>query len=281
MPSNRLRLLACQIAIPPTPTVEERDRHVLRIASAIETRCQDQPVDLIVLPELSTVDYSRETFDRLSDIAELLDGTTVGVFKALARRCDATVVFGMPRIGDDGGFHICHMAAGPDGNLLGHYDKLHVAQFGASMEKEYFKRGNHLFAFDVNGISIAPIICYDIRVPELTRTLAVDRDVQLILHCGAYARDESFDNWHDFAVTRAVENQVFFLSLNRAGPDYGASLFCPPWIDNDHPPTRFPEHDEAFLVLDIDTELLRSVRSDYTFLGDRLDSYTTLKLFEG
>ncbi len=281
MPSDRLRLLACQITIPPTPSVEERDRHVLRIAHAIETKCQDQPVDLIVLPELSAVDYSRQTFDGLSDLAESLDGTTVNVFSKLARRCDATVIFGMPRIGSDGGFHICHVAVGPDGGLLGHYDKLHIAQFGASMEKEYFTRGSHLFAFDVNGVKIAPIICYDIRVPELTRTLAVDHGVQLILHCGAYARDESFDSWHDFVVTRAVENQVFFLSLNRAGPDFGASLFCPPWIDNDHPPTRFPEHDEAFLVLDVDPDLLQSVRSDYTFLGDRLDNYSELNVLEG
>jgi len=46
-------------------------------------------------------------------------------------------------------------------------------------------------------------------------------DVDLILHVGAYARDESFYSWHAFAVTRAVENQFFVLSLNRAGTHFG------------------------------------------------------------
>lgn len=45
--------------------------------------------------------------------------------------------------------------------------------------------------------------------------------------------------WHSFAVTRAMENQVYLLSLNRAGADYGGSVFCPPWLDDDHPPQFF------------------------------------------
>ena len=67
---------------------------------------------------------------------------------------------------------------GPDGeSCAGHYDKLHLAQYGASMEKEYFNRGNHLFhLFEVNGFRLSPIICYDIRIPELSRTLVVDHE---------------------------------------------------------------------------------------------------------
>lgn len=37
-----------------------------------------------------------------------------------------------------------------------------------------------------DGYRIAPIICYDIRVPELCRTLCIDQGAHLILHCGAY-----------------------------------------------------------------------------------------------
>jgi nitrilase len=36
-----------------------------------------------------------------------------------------------------------------------------------------------------------------------------------------------------------MENQVYLLSLNRAGADYGGSVFCPPWLDDDHPPQFF------------------------------------------
>ena len=95
----------------------------------------------------------------------------------------------------------------------------------------------------------------------------------MILHAGAYYRDRSFYSWHQFAVSRAIENQVFFLSLNRAGAYYGNSIFCPPWVDEDREPTVFSEHDELFQRLTVDRAEIEFARERYSFLRDRLDSY--------
>ena len=160
-----------------------------------------------------------------------------------------------------------------EGELVGYYDKVHLAQYGASIEKEFFDRGNHLFTFSVNGLKLAPIICYDIRIPELSRTLAIDNEVDLILHCGAYYRDESFHSWHAFATTRALENQVFFLSLNRAGANYGHSVFCRLWMDESIPLQCFSIHDEDFCMIEIKQTEIKTARNRYTFLKDRLKSY--------
>ena len=167
------------------------------------------------------------------------------------------------------------VAVGPEGNLMGHYDKLHIAQFGASMEKEYFRRGKHLLVFEINGFRIAPIICYDIRMPELTRTLCQDHGVHLVLHCGAYARDESFYSWHHFAVTRAMENQCFLASINRAGDFFGESIVCSPWVNEDRPPVIFGT-DEEFRHIDLGMEELDSVRANYPFIPDKRDDYRSL-----
>ncbi len=164
----------------------------------------------------------------------------------------------------------------PSGALLGHYDKLHMCQYGASMEKEYFRAGRHVFTFDIKGFTLAPIICYDIRIPELSRVLTLKHGVDAILHCGAYYRDESFATWHAFAITRAMENQVFLLSLNRAGDNWGGSLFCAPWMDETAPPERFPDHGEAFRVVTVSRDQIRRARDDYTFLKDRLADYDAL-----
>ena len=126
------------------------------------------------------------------------------------------------------------------------------------------------------GIKIAPIICYDIRIPELTRTLALNHDVQLILHCGAYGRDESFDTWHDFIVTRALENQLFILSLNRAGENFGHSFFCPPWVDETSAGFKFSDFGEALVRLNVDTKLIAQVRDQYSFLIDKHEDYDLL-----
>ena len=270
--TNSLRLLACQIAIPPMTGVEERDAHLARSARLVSDRLAQELADLVVLPELSTLEYARETFDCLDVLAEPLDGPSFQCWRAVAREHGCHISYSFAH---DAGEqrHISIAVVGPDGELVGHYDKIHMAQFGASMEKDYFERGNHLLAFDVKGFRVAPIICYDIRIPELSRALTIDHNVDLILHCGAYYRDESFATWHAFATTRALENQVFFLSLNRAGEHYGNSLFCWPWMDENREPVRFPDHDETLQLIEMEKSELSNAREGYSFLKDRLDDY--------
>lgn len=270
-----LKLMACQILIPAITQHSEKMAHIGRTIDKIDRALSESPVDIVVLPELSTVDYSRESFSQLPALAESVDGPTSDAFRKLAQRHGAHVVFGMPRV-ENGRYYISQVVVAPDGSIKGFYDKVHVAQFGASMEKEYFQRGRHLFVFEVNGYRIAPIVCYDIRIPELTRTLCVANGVELILHCGAYARDESFYSWHHFAVTRAMENMVYLLGLNRAGQYYGSSIFCRPWIDSNQSEIVLSQ-DETFRTFIVDKEILQAARDTYPFLKDRLNDYGALK----
>jgi nitrilase len=66
------------------------------------------------------------------------------------------------------------------------------------------------------------------RLPELTRRLGTEFGVSIIIHPVAYAQDCSFHSWHPFVVTRSLENQVYFTSLNRGGAHFGHSIICPP-----------------------------------------------------
>ncbi|WP_039019339.1 carbon-nitrogen hydrolase family protein [Halocynthiibacter namhaensis] len=270
-----LTLLACQIDIPTMTSAAERDAHLSKSADKLRAQLQAKSADLVVLPELSSIDYSRATFDQLDVIAEPLDGASFQTWRAVAQEFNAHISYSFARR-DETGTYIAIAVVGPDGVLVGHYDKLHMCQYGASMEKDYFDRGDHIFTFKVGGLTIAPIICYDIRIPELSRTLTLDHDVDLILHCGAYYRDESFATWHAFATTRAMENQVFFLSLNRAGETYGNSLFCKPWMDENTHPIHFKDAAEDFQFITLDPSDIPKVREDYTFLKDRLEDYSTL-----
>lgn len=270
---TNLSLLACQIAIPATRTARERDIHLLSTGEKVANQILHGGIDLVVLPELSSIEYSRLSFEKLDALAEPIDGPSFEHWRWFAKQHSCHVVYGFPRK-EHGQFFITIAAVCPDGNLIGHYDKMHLAQFGASMEKEYFTRGRKIFVFEIKGVRVAPIICYDIRFPELSRTLALEHKTDLILHCGAYARDESFATWHSFAITRALENQVFFLSLNRAGEDYGSSLFCWPWVDNDTPPVSFSQHSEEFKKIQVDRQSLIQTREKYSFLADKLSTYS-------
>ncbi|MGB0866732.1 MAG: carbon-nitrogen hydrolase family protein [Granulosicoccaceae bacterium] len=273
MSGQHLELLACQLAIPQTPDAATRNCHLQASTARVAAQLRKAAVDLVVLPELSSIDYSRLSFEALDQVAEGLDGPSYQQWSKLAREHLTTIVYGFARRVSEGECRICSAVVGPDGVLIGYYDKLHLAQFGASMEQEYFRAGGELLVFEVQGFRIAPIICFDIRPPELCRQLVLQHGVDLILHMGAYYRDPSFSSWHAFAQARAVENQVYFLSLNRAGEQYGDSLFVPPWIDDHIHPTDFPDHDEAFLRLRCEREAMDTARRNYAFLAERLPSY--------
>lgn len=270
--SPDLQVLACQIAVPPTVSPGERDAHLKNLGAKVSRELSNRRADLVALPELSSIDYSRRAFDQLEALSESLDGPSFKVWRAIAREHATHIAYSFPRRAERG-FRISLAVVAPSGDLLGYYDKLHLADYGASMEKEYFQKGEHLFVFEVNGLRIAPIICYDIRIPELSRTLVVEHGVNMIVHAGAYYRDRSFYSWHQFAVSRAIENQMFFLSLNRAGDDYGHSIFCRPWADQDREPVVFAEHEEQFRHLTVECTEIKSARRRYSFLKDRLESY--------
>ncbi|MCP4008417.1 MAG: carbon-nitrogen hydrolase family protein [Proteobacteria bacterium] len=272
--TNILRLLACQLKIPVVTTVDERDLHLQKTAEKIRAHLSEKPADLVILPELSSVDYARDTFDQLNGLAETDFGASFQVFSKIAKEYGVTVVYGYPGR-QNKQYTICQAAVGPDGQLLGVYEKLHIAHYGASMEKDYFRRGQNVLVFEHRGIRIAPIICYDIRFSGLCQTLATKHETEIILHCGAYFRDESFTSWHPFAITRAMENQVYLLSLNRAGEDYGQSILCPPWMDEEHPCEAFEKNSEDFRYLNLDMNEITRAR-EFPFLKDRLDDYEGL-----
>ena len=269
-----LRLLACQVAIPDVGSVSDRNRHVAAVCERISNYLADSaPVDLIVLPELCTITYSREAFEMLDDLAEPLDGPSATRFSELARAVNGMVVFGLACCTDTG-FRISQVILNGAGEVAACYDKMHLCQYGASCEKEFFERGERITVIDLKGWKIAPLICYDIRIPEMTRALVLEHHADLLLHCGAYFRDESFATWHSFVTTRAMENQTYLLSLNRAGSDYGDSLFCSPWMDENHPAVAFAEHAEQFRIFELDPDLPAETRSMYTFLKDRHAKYS-------
>ena len=141
-------------------TAAERDAHKYRVAAAIDAELTaGGPVDLVVLPELGTLDYARSCFDRIDEVAA-------------AHR--TPVLAGMTRKGDPqdkaGSAFITHYITqaliGADGSVAGHYDKLHIAQFGDSTEKDSFTRSDRLLVFEAGGFTFGTIIYHLLRHPH-------------------------------------------------------------------------------------------------------------------
>ena len=250
-------------------TPGERDRHLEQLVARLDQRLNAEPVDLVVLPELSSIDYAANVLESLEQFAETRDGPSCRVFAELARRHRTAVMFGFPRRTSSGRYRISQAVADARGKLVAVYDKRHLAQFGASSERDYFEAGDHTTVVDIGGTRIGLLVCYDFRFPELARRLCMDEGADCLVHCVAFYRDESFPSWHHFAITRALENQVYLLSLNRAGAQWGGSIFCPPWMDSINQPQVFAT-DVELRVVELDEAALRQARETYPLREDLL-----------
>ncbi|MCT4604040.1 MAG: carbon-nitrogen hydrolase family protein [Marinifilum sp.] len=265
---SKLKFAAIQINNLDAKSIEDRDAN-LNHAKEIINQLND--VDLIVLPELFTCGYSRETFDLLDDLTEDTNGKSFRFFADLAIKKNCFICFGYPER-KNGIKHISQVVINPNGKCIANYSKQHMAQFGNSMEKEYFQAGENTISFEINGVKIGIIICYDMRFPELTRSLTFRHNIDFLLHPVAFYKDNSFPSWHHFVITRALENQIYMLSLNRAGEKYGNSIFCPPWIDYKSSPTVLQEK-EDIIIGEIDMDIINKVREEYRFRDDLKSKY--------
>jgi len=227
-----------------------------------------------LLPELSSSGYGVKTFENLSKVAEDEDGPSFRCFSALAKEYGCHICYGFPRKSGQL-FCISQGVVSPTGKLVLIYDKVHICQFGSCVEKMYFSRPDiipRLPFFTINSVNIGIAICYDIRFPEYTRKLAIEHNIHVLLHAGGWSRDTGFITWHTFVITRAVENQIYIMSNNRASENNGATIFCPPMI-SETSKVQVLGTEEGLIVGEISVDFIRKARNEHNYRGDRLSKY--------
>lgn len=99
------------------------------------------------------------------------------------------------------------------GECIAEYDKTHL--FSPLAEHLFFEKGNQLCRFKLDGIDCGIIICYDLRFPEISRTLALEG--MDILFIAAQWPDIRVDQMHSLAQARAIENQIYVVCCNSCG----------------------------------------------------------------
>jgi predicted amidohydrolase len=143
------------------------DDAVARTTGAIEAAARDG-AEVVVLPEMSS-GYVLDAA-ALAPVAEVGDdGALLTAWRAVAREHGVIVVGGFA---EKVGRRLFNTAAVIDrrGAVVGRYRKLHL--FGA--EHQVFTPGDcGLPVFDLDGVRLGVLICYDLRFPEALRILAL------------------------------------------------------------------------------------------------------------
>jgi predicted amidohydrolase len=169
---------------------------------------------LIVLPEMFSTGFS-------CDLSKTMQGEareTETFLRALAARHRSTVTGGVisPAAGGRGRNESVTFAA--DGTLLARYVKQRpFSGLTDAGESEVHEAGHEPVLFRLGEFTVAPLICYDLRFPELFRE-ATRRGADLIVVIAAWPLVR-IEHWVTLLRARAIENLAFVIGVNRTGDE--------------------------------------------------------------
>jgi 5-aminopentanamidase len=242
------------------PKLAEKERNLDACLARLDEAVA-QGAELLVLPECAISGYMFESAEEALPYAEEIPGPSTEALEDACRRTGAHVVCGLlERDGDR--LHNAAVLVGPDG-LIGSYRKTHLPFLGVD---RFVTPGDDLPVWDTPLGRIGIEICYDLRFPEVTRTLAL-RGADIVCHPTNFPVAASVQT-ELITVARAAENRIFLLTANRCGQERWAE-FCGHSQIVDPYGTRLAETgpaDEVLLVADVDIEKARD--KDYVVPGE-------------
>ncbi len=238
---------------------EDKTGNYDRVRSLLE-RVQE-PVDLVLLPEMFATGFSMN----IEKTAETAEGETVSFLSSIAASRNAHVLGGLMERGVQGGKNTA-VVISPGGDVLCRYVKMHPFSFGG--EDQRYEKGNEVCVVDVGGMKVSPLICYDLRFPELFRE-AMARGAELFV-VPANWPSVRVGHFVNLLRARAIENLAYVVGVNRVGE--GGGLTYPGRsvvFDPLGEPILDPEDREGVFLCDLDPEKVREPREKFGFLGDR------------
>ena len=206
---------ACvQIAITPNDVQANVDKGGIWLKRAVE----EYDAELVVFPETVTTGY--EPGLQAEDLWDLVDeapGHITLEIQAAAKELGVYVVWPSYRRGEvRGEVYNSAILIGPNGEIVGIYDKTHPAPWERRDGGGWVEVGQRADVFKTDLGDIGMIICYDGDFPELSRLLAV-KGAEIIIRASALQR--SFDIWYITNAARAYDNHVYVVASNLVGPD--------------------------------------------------------------
>ena len=221
--------------------------------------------DILVLPETWNVGFFPA--EHLDELADKNGERTQEMLSTFAKNNNVNIVGGTvaAKIGND----ILNRSYvfNREGKIAETFDKIHG--FSLSGEPGYFRMGDHLAHFNLDGVACSMAVCYDIRFPELIRAQGAV-DLQIIP--AAFTETTGRAHWEILLRARAIENQCYVLAVAQGGKHengretHGNSMLIDPWgiiLD------RLPKG-PGVVVGDVDHARIADVRASLPALKHRV-----------
>lgn len=214
-------------------------------------------VELVVFPECMLSGYCFDSLDEAWPHAQSIPGPATSTIAEWCRSHHNSVAFGMLERGDDKQLFNSCVLIGPAG-IVSVYRKVHLPYLGID---RFTTGGSQAYSVcETSDMRLGLQICYDGVFPEPSRILSLDGADLLILPTNWPPGADTFARYIPNA--RALENNVYFLSVNRVGVErgfrfIGQSRFCD---TNGNTVVEAGPDEETIILGEVDTARAREKR---------------------
>ena len=228
--------------------------------------------DVIVLPETwNTGFFPKENLAELSCRNGYEVNNRIG---ELAKKYKVNIVAGSVSNVRGGKVYNTAFVFDRTGSCIAEYDKTHL--FTPMGEDDYYTCGNHLCRFELDGVKCGIIICYDVRFPELTRSLAL-QGLDMLFVVSQWPKKRIF-HLRTLTTARAIENQMFVVCCNSCGTAgktvYGGNSAI---IEPFGKTLVLAGENEEILTAECDLQILNEIRNSIPVFRDRRSELYKIK----
>jgi omega-amidase len=176
--------------------------------------------ELVVFPEMVDTGYSMPAIRKHA--MPWTEGA-VSQLQKIAKELSIAVVCGVSeREGES--IYNAQVVVDAHGEIAAKYRKTHLVTAAPLDERSCLTPGDEFASCKIDQFNLGLSICYDLRFPEMCRTLAVAHGVNVFVTSSAWPMVR-VEHLRILALARAIENQSYLVLANRVGTDDGVT-FC-------------------------------------------------------
>lgn len=162
------------------------------------------------------------------------------------------------------------------GEAVARYDKIHMFDVLIQDSKESYNEsattdaGDEIVVVDSPFGRIGLAVCYDLRFPELFRTMA-DQGMDICVLPSAFTAITGKAHWQPLVRARAIENQCYLIAAAQGGfhingrETYGNSMIVDPWGNI----LNRLQTGSGLVLADLDMAFLKRTRKNFPVLKHR------------
>ena len=209
--NSTVRVAAVQME----PKLKEVDHNLGVIVAKLREAAADD-AKLVVFPECALTGYGFESREEAVRYGQALDGPASAAIAAVCRELGVWAIYGFIENDVRGGLYNACALVGPDG-LVGGYRKVHMPYMG--LDKIADPGDRPFEVFEAAGLRVGMQICYDAGFPEPSRVMALLGAELLVVPTNWPTHAECAAE--HMVATRAMENVVYVMAVNRVGEECG------------------------------------------------------------